>query len=122
MEKHEHPAKVLLDGSGFIGVRFVLLVLSDLERGGCTMRLEETRILEDSVSALHDSICQHVKYSLGKECHNLSGHDLFLAMALAVRDRLVDRMLETEERYQRADVKRLYYLIHGVSHGKILGK
>jgi hypothetical protein len=50
MEKHEHPAKVLLDGSGFIGVRFVLLVLSDLERRGCTMRLEETRILEDSVS------------------------------------------------------------------------
>jgi glycogen phosphorylase len=74
------------------------------------MRLEETRILDDSVSALHDSICRHVRYSLGKECHNLSGHDLFLAVALAVRDRLVDKMLETEERYQKADVKRLYYL------------
>ena len=85
------------------------------------MRLEETRILEDSASALHDSICQHVKYSLGKECHNLSGHDLFLAMALAVRDRLVDRMLETEERYQKADVKRLYYLSMEFLMGRSLG-
>jgi glycogen phosphorylase len=85
------------------------------------MRLEETQILEDSVSALHDSICQHVKYSLGKECHNLSGHDLFLAMALAVRDRLVDRMLETEERYQKADVKRLYYLSMEFLMGRSLG-
>jgi glycogen phosphorylase len=85
------------------------------------MRLEETRILEDSVSALHDSICQHVKYSLGKECHNLSGLDLFLAMALAVRDRLVDRMLETEKRYHKADVKRLYYLSMEFLMGRSLG-
>lgn len=85
------------------------------------MRLEETQILEDSVSALHNSVCQHVKYSLGKECHNLSGHDLFLAMALAVRDRLVDRMLETEERYQKADVKRLYYLSMEFLMGRSLG-
>jgi starch phosphorylase len=53
--------------------------------------------------------------------HNLSGHDLFLAVALAVRDRLVDRMLETEERYQKADAKRLYYLSMEFLMGRALG-
>jgi starch phosphorylase len=85
------------------------------------MRSEETLILEDSVSALEDSICQHVRYSLGKECHKLSGHDLFLAAALAVRDRLVERMLQTEERYQKADAKRLYYLSMEFLMGRSLG-
>jgi starch phosphorylase len=85
------------------------------------MRSEETGILEDSISALEDSICQHVRYSLGKECHKLSGHDLFLAAALAVRDRLVDKMLRTEERYQKADAKRLYYLSMEFLMGRSLG-
>ena len=40
----------------------------------------------------------------------LSGPELFRAVALAVRDQLVDRMLATEERYRQAQAKRLYYL------------
>jgi starch phosphorylase len=69
-----------------------------------------SRTLANTASALQDSIFQHVRYSLGKDWQNLSGRDLFMATALAARDRLVDRMLETEARYQKADVKRLYYL------------
>ena len=52
----------------------------------------------------------HVHYSLGKEWHHLSGPELFKAVAFAVRDQLVDRMLTTEERYRQAQAKRLYYL------------
>ncbi len=63
-----------------------------------------------SRSALQESIRHHVRYSLGKEWQHLSGHDLFMAVALAVRDRLVDRRLATEARYQQANAKRLYYL------------
>src|SRR5262245_699020 len=63
-----------------------------------------------SSAALQDSIRRHVRYSLGKEWRHLSGYDLFTAVALAVRDRLVDRMLATEARYQQANAKRLYYL------------
>jgi len=33
-----------------------------------------------------------------------------MAVAFAVRDALIDRMLDTEDRYQRADPKRLHYL------------
>jgi len=40
----------------------------------------------------------------------LSQQERFRAVALAVRDRLVDGMLATEERYRRADPKRVHYL------------
>src|SRR5205807_10126349 len=63
-----------------------------------------------SVAALQASIRHHVRYSVGKEWQQLSGPELFRAVALAVRDRLVDRMLATEERYRQAHAKRLYYL------------
>src|SRR5919197_30583 len=63
-----------------------------------------------SVAALQASIRHHVRYSLGKEWQHLSGAELFRAVALAVRDRLVDRMLATEARYRQAHAKRLYYL------------
>jgi starch phosphorylase len=66
--------------------------------------------LTNTTSALHESIYQHLKYSLGKTQENSSRRELFLAVVLAVRDRLVDRMLHTEEQYHKADAKRVYYL------------
>jgi starch phosphorylase len=64
----------------------------------------------DTAYAFETSIRQHVRYSLGKRWEKLSSRDLFMAIALTVRDWMVDRMLATEERYQKADAKRLYYL------------
>jgi starch phosphorylase len=60
--------------------------------------------------ALEAAIRRHVRYSLGKRQENLSTRDLYKATSLAVRDRLVDGMLETEARCERASAKRLYYL------------
>ena len=65
---------------------------------------------EAVLSALQESIRRHVRYSLGKTWQRLSGPDLFMAVALAVRDRLIDQMLVTEARYQQVRAKRLYYL------------
>lgn len=47
--------------------------------------------------------------------------DLYEAVALAVRDRLIDGMLETDERYKRQDAKRLYYLSLEFLMGRALG-
>ncbi|MGV3523346.1 MAG: glycogen/starch/alpha-glucan phosphorylase [Candidatus Sericytochromatia bacterium] len=66
--------------------------------------------LDNSPEALQQSILQHVRYSLGKEWHQLSRQDHFMAVSLAVRDRLVDRLLDTEKRYTEKQAKRLYYL------------
>jgi glycogen phosphorylase len=64
----------------------------------------------DPIAAFAASIRQHVRYSLGKRWEKLSDRDLFMAIALTVRDWMVDRMLATEERCHKARAKRLYYL------------
>ena len=63
-----------------------------------------------SVSAIRDSITRHAKYSLGKAWRDLSPDDLFSAVALSVRDQMVDRFLQTQQRFQQSDPKRLYYV------------
>ncbi|MGA2881093.1 MAG: glycogen/starch/alpha-glucan phosphorylase [Bryobacteraceae bacterium] len=73
------------------------------------------------MSTIEESIRRHVTYSLGKAWGDLSGTDLFNAVALSVRDRLVERMLETEERYQREDPKRINYLSIEFLMGQSLG-
>ncbi|MCZ7624434.1 MAG: glycogen phosphorylase [Candidatus Methylomirabilota bacterium] len=63
-----------------------------------------------TVSAFQDAIRHHARYSLGKKWERCSSRELFMAVAFAVRDVLIDRMLATEDRYQQADPKRLHYL------------
>ncbi|HEX9870441.1 MAG TPA: glycogen/starch/alpha-glucan phosphorylase [Candidatus Tectomicrobia bacterium] len=74
------------------------------------MVYEPNHLLSTTASALQESIYYHIRYSLGQSWENLSKHHLFAAVVLAVRDRIVDRMLATEARYQASDAKSLYYL------------
>jgi glycogen phosphorylase len=85
------------------------------------MTPEKSSSRGSQVAEFQESVRRHARYSLGKEWASLSGHDLFLALALTVRDMLVDRMLDTEERYRRADAKRLYYLSIEFLIGRSLG-
>jgi starch phosphorylase len=59
---------------------------------------------------LRDAISWHVTYSLGMTADQLTPREMYRAVALAVRDRMVEQMLATQRRYQQADSKRLYYL------------
>ncbi|MBE9580975.1 MAG: glycogen/starch/alpha-glucan phosphorylase [Proteobacteria bacterium] len=68
-----------------------------------------------------NSVRHHVRYSGGKALDQASKGDLYEAVALAVRDRLIDGMLETDERYKRQDAKRLYYLSLEFLMGRALG-
>lgn len=61
-------------------------------------------------SSLQDSIFKHLTYSLARRWEESYERDKFRSLALAVRDRLVERMLATESKYQREDSKRVYYL------------
>ena len=75
----------------------------------------------NEVSDFQKSIRYHLKYSLGRNWEKASGHDLFMAIALATRELMIDKMMETEERYQKADTKRLYYLSMEFLMGRSLG-
>ena len=79
------------------------------------------QVATDSLLAIQESIRRHAKYSLGKAWRDLSARDLFTVAALAVRDQMVERMLETEQRYQQKDLKRLYYLSMEFLVGQSLG-
>ncbi|MBZ5507977.1 MAG: glycogen/starch/alpha-glucan phosphorylase [Acidobacteriia bacterium] len=76
---------------------------------------------EDTVAGVEESIHREARYSLGKLWKDLSPRERFNAVALAVREQLIDRMLRTEERYRRSDSKRLYYLSIEFLIGQSLG-
>jgi starch phosphorylase len=75
----------------------------------------------DSPAILQESLRRHAKYSLGKAWTDLSSRERFTVVALSVRDRLMERMLETAERYERSDPKRLFYLSIEFLIGRLLG-
>jgi glycogen phosphorylase len=60
--------------------------------------------------SLAEAIRYHVRYSLARRPGELSPREACRAVALATRDRAVDAMLETDARYDAANVKRVYYL------------
>ncbi|MBZ5600749.1 MAG: glycogen/starch/alpha-glucan phosphorylase [Acidobacteriia bacterium] len=68
-----------------------------------------------------ESIERHARYSLGNPWSDLSARDRFAAVAFAVRDRLIDLHLATEQRYRKADSKRIYYLSIEFLIGRSLG-
>ncbi|HUA18841.1 MAG TPA: glycogen/starch/alpha-glucan phosphorylase [Bryobacteraceae bacterium] len=76
--------------------------------------------LEDA-AALEESIQRHARYSLGKAWRELSARDRFAAVALAVRERMLDLSFETEARYREKDAKRLCYLSIEFLIGQSLG-
>jgi starch phosphorylase len=71
--------------------------------------------------SLESAIRRHLRYSLGQDARHASRHDLFTATSLAIRERLIDGILETEKRYDQAKTKRLYYLSMEFLIGRSLG-
>jgi starch phosphorylase len=75
----------------------------------------------NTAEALKEDIARHVRYTLGKDQRDITRKDLYLALAHAVRDRIVDRLLTTRKRQERAGAKRLYYLSMEFLMGQSLG-
>ncbi len=70
---------------------------------------------------LREAILRHVRYTLVRPTSELKPADYLKPVSLAIRDRLVDRMLETESRYRHKDSKKLYYLSMEFLMGRSLG-
>ncbi|MCX7626224.1 MAG: glycogen/starch/alpha-glucan phosphorylase [Candidatus Sumerlaeaceae bacterium] len=68
-----------------------------------------------------EQVKRHVRYTLAKEWATLSLENMLIAVSLAVRDLLVERMIETERRYAKTDAKRVYYLSMEFLVGRSLG-
>jgi starch phosphorylase len=72
------------------------------------------------VDALRRSFADHLQYSQGKDEHSATTLDRYLAVADAVRDRMMRRWIQTQQGYYRSDAKRVYYLSLEFLMGKAL--
>lgn len=59
---------------------------------------------------LQAAIRHHLQCDLAKNWEDHTPRDLLKGLTLTVRDQLVQRMLETQARYQQQDAKQVYYL------------
>ncbi|AFJ02769.1 Glycogen phosphorylase [Methylophaga frappieri] len=83
--------------------------------------LYDIEALSLSASALTDDFKRYygVHLAQGKGC--ASGHYLFTALALTLRDRLLERMRVTQETYRQQNCKQAYYLSMEFLMGRALG-
>jgi starch phosphorylase len=63
-----------------------------------------------SKEAIQISLADHLIYSSSKYHNNATTRDWYQTTAYTVRDRLVERWMETMQRYYEQDPKRVYYL------------
>ena len=92
---------------------------------------EEARVLERArdlpsirtapdVDALRRAFADHLQFSIGKDEHSATSLDRYMAVADAVRDRMMRHWLQTQQTYYRSDAKRIYYLSLEFLMGKAL--
>jgi starch phosphorylase len=62
------------------------------------------------VAALKRAIANRLTYSVGKDGYSATDRDWLHTLCYAVRDRMIERWMETQRSYYRTDAKRIYYL------------
>ncbi len=60
--------------------------------------------------ALKHSLANRLEYSAGKDLYTATPRDWYHVTAWAIRDRLMERWMETMRTYYQVDAKRVYYL------------
>ena len=78
--------------------------------------MPDTKVLvEDDRTGMHPvtlerAVLDHLRYSCSKTEESATLLDVYEALSHTVRDRLVNRWIQTQHRYTREDRKRVYYL------------
>ena len=72
--------------------------------------LTETRPLGMKAKDIASGVSQHFTYTLGRDRFCKSAHYSYTALALTVRDRLMERWKQTQQTYRETTCRRAYYL------------
>jgi starch phosphorylase len=72
-------------------------------------------------AAIERSFIRYLKCALGKRWSESTDLDRLVSLSLTVRDRLVERMLRTDQETRAADRKQVYYLSMEFLVGRLLG-
>lgn len=71
--------------------------------------------------SIKNALFYHLEYSLGKDVYSATDHDRYSCVALATRDRLIERWIATQQTYYNKNAKRVYYLSLEFLIGRTLG-
>jgi starch phosphorylase len=74
-----------------------------------------------SVDNLRQEFECHLRRTLAKDRYSATDRDRYFALALTVRDRLIDRWISTQQTHHSRNVKRIYYLSLEFLIGRLLG-
>jgi len=93
------------------------------------MNMPKTKIRDDwkyiqkemSKEGMKRSFISGLRYNLAKDRYTITSYDGFLALSIAVRDRIIERWIETQQSYHKNNVKRVYYLSLEFLIGRLLG-
>src|SRR5258708_39241018 len=72
------------------------------------------------IESLRQAVSRHLLYTVGKDTVAASKRDWLYALSAAVRDRLVERWMDTTRRQYTQNVKRVYYLSMEFLPGRML--
>lgn len=75
---------------------------------------------EMSVRGAIESFARHMTYSVVRDEYTATQFDTYKALALAVRDQIIERWFSTQEHYYKTDAKRVYYLSLEFLLGRLL--
>ena len=74
-----------------------------------------------STESLREDFERHLRLTLAKDRYTATDRDRYVALALAVRDRLIERWIATQQTHHKRNVKRIYYLSLEFLIGRLLG-
>ena len=75
---------------------------------------------EAAVESLKSAFLHNRRYSIAKDLYTATDHDNYQSMAMAIRDRLIERWILTQQRYHDENRKRVYYLSLEFLPGRLL--
>ncbi len=78
-------------------------------------------MVEHTAEGLAHDFLWNMRFTLAKSDDRATERDCYNALALAVRDRIVDRWMATQDAYRAAKVRRVYYLSLEFLIGRLLG-
>ena len=82
---------------------------------------KKDRRVEMSVEGLKEDYSWHLRYTVAKSDERATDRDRYTAFANAIRDRIVERWILTQEEYRRQNTKRVYYMSLEFLMGRLLG-
>jgi len=83
-------------------------------------KADKKKLLPNGDKSMKDAILDHLKYTLAHDPSKATDHDWWICVSLAVRDRLVNRMIHTQSAHHGSNTRRLYYLSLEYLMGRML--